>query len=284
MSIVSPKENEWSGDPATAVKLLNPLSEELSEMRQSLLFSALNAAVYNINRRSRDLKVFEFGRVYNRTQNAEGKTKIKEKKILSLLLTGKTSAESWSQKSETTVYKELHQAVQQVMHLMKVRAWESQESSAPFLAFGLEFSVKGKSLVKFGKVKADLLKKADLKQEAWYAEFDWEFLLQQYAPDFAYREISKFPEVRRDLSLVLDEKVSFATIQKLAFAAEKKLLKQVNVFDVYKGDKLGEGQKSYSVSFVLQDAEKTLTDQQIDKTMQRLMGSFEREAGAIIRK
>jgi phenylalanyl-tRNA synthetase beta chain len=284
LSIVSPKENEWSGDPVTAVKLLNPLSEELSEMRQSLLFSALNAAVYNINRRNRDLKLFEFGRVYNRTQNAEGKTKIKEKKILSLLLTGKTTAESWSSKSDTTAYKEVHQAVHQVLKLMKVRSWESQESTANFLAFGLEFSVNGKSLVKFGKVKADLLKKADLKQEAWYAEFDWEFLLQQYSADFAYQEISKFPEVRRDLSLVLDEKVSFASIQKLAFQTEKKLLKLVNVFDVYKGDKLGEGQKSYSVSFVLQDAEKTLADQQIDKTMQRLMAAFERELGAIIRK
>ena len=280
LSIVNPKENAWTGDPESSVKLLNPLSEELSEMRQSLLFSALNTAVYNINRRNRDLKVFEFGRVYKR--NTQGK--IKEKKMLSLLLTGKTSAESWALKGDNTAYRHLHQAVQQVLKWMKVRQFEGQETASPSFAYGLDYTVNGKVLVRFGKVKSDLLKKADLKQEAYYAEFDWEYLMQQYSTDFVFKEISKFPEVRRDLSLVLDEEVSFNKIQKIAYQTEKKLLKQVNVFDVYKGDKLAENQKSYSVSFILQDQEKTLTDQQIDKTMQRLMGAFEREVGAIIRK
>lgn len=284
LSIVSPKENEWAGNPETAVKLLNPLSEELSEMRQSLLFSALNTAVYNINRRNRDLKLFEFGRVYARTVNQEGRTKVKERKVLSLLLTGKTSAESWAEKSDNTGYRHIHQAVHQVLSLMKTGLTENNETVAPFLGYGLDYLVRNKVLVRFGLVSADLLKKADMKQVAYYAEFDWDLLLQLYSPDFKYVEIPKYPEVRRDLSLVLPDEVQFETIRRLAYQTEKKLLKHVNIFDVYKGDKLESDRKSYSVSFILQDTEKTLNDQQIDKTMQRLMDVFEKEAGAIIRK
>ncbi len=281
LSIVNPKEND---NPETAVRLLNPLSEELSEMRQSLLFSALNTAVYNINRRSRDLKLFEFGRVYSRGVNQEGRTRVKEKKVLSLLLTGKTSAESWAQTPENTGYKHIHQAVHQVLRLMKTGATENTETSSPSFAYGLDYLVRNKILVSFGPVSAGLLKKADMKQAAFYAEFDWELLLQLYSPDFKYVEIPKFPEVRRDLSLVLPDQVRFEQIRKLAYQTEKKLLKNVNIFDVYKGDKLEENQKSYSVSFILQDPEKTLNDQQIDRTMQKLMEVFEKEAGALIRK
>ncbi len=284
LSIVSPKENEWTGNPETAVKLMNPLSEELSEMRQSLLFSALNTAVYNINRRNRDLRLFEFGRVYSRSVNPEGKTRIRERKVLSLLLTGKTSAESWAEKSENTSYQHIHEAVHQVLSLMKAGQTENSETSMAYFAYGLEYLARNKVLVRFGPVSSDLLKKADLKQPAYYAEFDWDLLLQLYSPDFKYAEIPKYPEVRRDLSLVIGDEVKFDTIRKLAYQTEKKLLKNVNIFDVYKGDKLESDRKSYSVSFILQDAEKTLNDQQIDKAMQRLMDVFEKEAGAIIRK
>jgi phenylalanyl-tRNA synthetase beta chain len=284
LSIVSPKENAWIGDPDASVKLLNPLSEDLSEMRQSLLFSALNAAVYNINRRNKDLKFFEFGRVYTKTTNAEGKTKIKERKVLSLLLTGKTSSESWSEKSDNTSYKGIHQAVKQVLTLMKVGQTDNNETSSPYFDYGLEYMIRNKQVVKFGLVSSNFAKKADLKQAAYYAEFDWDFLMSLYSSDFKYVEIPKFPEVRRDLSLVIANDVKFDTIQKLAFQTDKKLLKRVNVFDVYKGDKLEANTKSYSVSFILQDTEKTLNDQQIDKTMQKLMGVFEKEVGAVIRK
>jgi phenylalanyl-tRNA synthetase beta chain len=284
LSIVSPKENGWIGDPEASVKLLNPLSEDLSEMRQSLLFSALNAAVYNINRRNKDLKMFEFGRVYTKTVNAEGKTKIKERKVLSMLLTGKTSSESWAEKADNTSYKHIHQAVKQVLTLMKLGQTDNNETASPYFAYGLDYMFRNKQVVKFGLVSSDLLKKADMKQAAYYAEFDWDFLMNLYSSDFKYVEIPKFPEVRRDLSLVISDDVKFDTIQKLAFQTEKKLLKNVNIFDVYKGDKLDSDKKSYSVSFILQDAEKTLNDQQIDKTMQKLMGVFEKEVGAVIRK
>lgn len=284
LSIVSPKENEWAGNPETAVKLMNPLSEELSEMRQSLLFSALNTAVYNINRRNRDLKLFEFGRAYYQSVNQEGKTRVRERKVLSLLLTGKTSAESWAEKSDNTVYKDIHQAVHQVLSLLKTGQTDNNETSSPYFAYGLDYLVRNKVLVSFGPVSFELLKKADMKQAAYYAEFDWDLLLQVYSTDFKYVEIPKYPEVRRDLSLVIPDEVKFETIRKLAYQTEKKMLRNVNIFDVYKGDKLEDNRKSYSVSFTLQDTEKTLNDQQIDRTMQRLMDVFEKEAGALIRK
>ena len=284
LSIVNPKENEWTDTPEAAIRLLNPLSEELSEMRRSLLFSALNTAVYNINRKNRDLKMFEFGRVYSRSVNQEGKVRVKERKMLSLLLTGKTSAESWAEKSENTAYRHIHQAVHQVLRLMKVVPAGIEETSSRAFAYGLDYLVRTKVLVSFGAMRADLLKAADLKQQAFYAEFDWDLLLQCYTADFTYAEIPKFPEVRRDLSLVLPDDVKFEQIRKLAYQTEKKLLKTINIFDVYKGDKLGADQKSYSVSFVLQDPEKTLNDKEIDRSMQRLMDAFEREAGALIRK
>lgn len=284
LSIVSPKENEWLGLSDSAVKLLNPLSEELSEMRQGLLFSLLNAAVYNINRRNKDLRFFELGRGYSKTRNQEGKTKIKEKKLLGILLTGKTRAESWTAKSEAVSYKNIHQAVHLVLDAFKIKKFEISETSDAAFDYGLEYLVNGKTLVKFGLVKTQLKKNVDLKQPAYFAEFDWEMLLKLYSGDFKFKEIPKFPEVRRDLSLVIDESVMFETIRKLAFKTEKKLLQNVNVFDVYKGDKLENGKKSYSVSFILQDAEATLTDKQIDKVMQKLMEVFEKETLAVIRK
>ena len=133
-------------------------------------------------------------------------------------------------------------------------------------------------------VDPNLAAKADLKQAAYYAEFDWDLLCKLYSSESKFVEIPKYPEVRRDLSLVLSKTVKFDQIKKVAFNIEKKLLKSVNVFDVYQGEKLPDDQKSYSVSFILQDEEKTLNDQQIDKTMQKLMGAFENEVGAVIRK
>jgi phenylalanyl-tRNA synthetase beta chain len=283
LSIVKPDENKWVGEAESVVKLLNPLSEELSEMRQSLLFSGLNAIVYNVNRRNKDLKIFEFGRTYSKSI-VEGVTKIKENKVLGVLISGNVSSESWRQKAVPASYHNLYQVVSNILKLMKVKKADTNETSNPIFAYGLEFLVRNKVLVKLGLINADLLAKADLKQAAFYAEFDWDLLCKIYSADNKFTEISKYPEVRRDLSLVLSKEIKFEQIKKIAQNVEKKLLKSVNVFDVYLGDKLPENQKSYSVSFILQDEEKTLNDQQIDKTMQRLMNAFETEVGAVIRK
>jgi phenylalanyl-tRNA synthetase beta chain len=283
LSIVKPLDNQWLEQSDSVVKLLNPLSEELSEMRQSLLFSGLNALTYNVNRRNKDLKFFEFGRTYVKNI-VEGQTKIKENRVLGIWMSGNLTAESWMQKSSPLSYQHLFQAVSQVLALMKVNKVDTTETSNPAFAYGLEYMVRNKALVKFGLVSPALTAKADLKQPTFYAEFDWDLLCKLYTTEGKFTEIPKYPEVRRDLSLVLPKTAKFDQIKKVAFNVERKLLKSVNVFDVYEGDKLPADQKSYSVSFILQDTEKTLNDQQIDKTMQRLMGAFENEVGATIRK
>ncbi|MCP9767419.1 phenylalanine--tRNA ligase subunit beta [Lacihabitans sp. LS3-19] len=283
LSIVKPADNAWLNEGESVVKLLNPLSEELSEMRQSLLFSGLSSVLYNVNRRNKDLKFFEIGRTYNKSE-VEGITKIKENKVLSLLMTGNVSAESWMQKSTAINYHHLFQVVSQVLNLMKIKKMDTNETSNAMFAYGLEHIVRNKSLVKFGLVSNELLAKADIKQPVFYAEFDWDLLCKIYSGENKFTEIPKYPEVKRDLSLVLNKDVKFEQIKKVAYNIERKLLKSVNVFDVYQGDKLPADQKSYSVSFILQDEEKTLNDQQIDKTMTRLMVAFEAEVGAVIRK
>lgn len=283
LSIVRPAENVGTHSEEEIVKLLNPLSEELSQMRSTLIFSGLNALVYNINRRNRDLKFFEFGRTYRKIAQ-EGVSKIKENSVLGIWLTGNVQSETWSQKSQPVAFKDIYQTIHQVFDAIKVTKTEVSETSDPRFEYGLEISTRSKLLCTVGKVAGSVKKTADIKQNVYYAEFDWDLLQKVYSAEYQFVEIPKYPEVRRDLSLVIGEGISFDQIKKTAFNTERKILKQVNVFDVYKGDKLEPGQKSYSVSFILQDLEKTLNDQQIDKSMQRLMQAFEKEVGAIIRK
>ncbi len=285
LSIIKPSQNVWlnSGNDSGVIKLLNPLSEELSEMRQSLLFSGLNAIHYNINRRSRDVKVFEFGRTYFNA-SLDSNIKVKENKVLSIWMTGNTHSESWAQKSNALSFQNLNQAVSLVLSQMRISKPGAVVTKNEIFAFGKDYVLRNKVLVSFGLINKNLLQKADLKQPVFYAEFDWALLMKMYTVEVKFFEIPKYPEVRRDLSLVLEKSVKFEDIKRIAFATEKKILKSVNVFDVYTGDKLKESQKSYSVSFVLQDQEKTLNETQIEKTMDRFMLTFEKEIGAIIRK
>ncbi len=285
LSIIKPSQNVWlnSGNDSGVIKLLNPLSEELSEMRQSLLFSGLNAIQYNINRKNRDVKVFEFGRTYFNA-SLDSNVKVKENKVLSIWMTGNTHSESWAQKSNALSFQNLNQAVSLVLSQMRISKPEAVVTKNEIFAFGKDYVLRNKVLVSFGLINKNLLQKADLKQPVFYAEFDWALLMKMYSVEVKFFEIPKYPEVRRDLSLVLEKSVKFEDIKRIAFATEKKILKSVNVFDVYTGDKLKESQKSYSVSFVLQDQEKTLNETQIEKTMDRFMLTFEKEIGAIIRK
>ncbi|GAB3571075.1 phenylalanine--tRNA ligase subunit beta [Spirosoma luteolum] len=271
------------------VTLLNPLSDELSVMRQTLLFSALETVVYNQNRRQRDLSLFEFGKVYAQHTGEGGRTTYSEKMRLSLTLSGNQAAESWRQKSQPVTYADLATAVQRVLNLFRIgagqeRRVDTQPADPALFQYGLTYLVNKKPVVSLGLVQPKLAKLVDLKQPVFYADFDWEYLLKLGSPKMRYQEVPRFPVVRRDLSLVLDKAVAFEQINKLAQQTERKLLQAVNVFDVYEGDSLGAGKKSYSISFLLQDATQTLTDATIDKTMQRLMQAFERDLGAVIRK
>ncbi len=262
------------------VRLLNPLSDELSVMRQTMLFSALDTIVHNLNRRQRDLKLFDFGKVYFKTESG----KYIETPRLSIALTGNRTAETWQHKAEPVAFQDLSAAVQRVLNLFRIRSTNSQPTDSDLFQYSLTYAVQKKPLVSFGLVHPKLLKLTDCKQPVFYADFDWELLLNLYDPKARYQEVSRFPEVRRDLSVVLPKAVSFEQVSRVAAQTERKLLQAVNVFDVYEGEKLDVGQKSYSVSFVLQDPAQTLTDAVIDKTMQRLMAGFERELGAVIRK
>ena len=266
--------------PGYDVRLLNPLSDELSVMRQTMLFSALDTIVHNLIRRQRDLKLFDFGKVYFRTESG----KYIETPRLSIALTGNRTAETWQHKAEPVAFHDLSAAVQRVLNLFRIKTIDTQPTDSELFQYGLTYFIQKKPLVSLGLVSPKLLKLTDCKQPVFYADFAWELLLKLYNPEARYQEVSRFPEVRRDLSVVLPNGISFDQLNRVATQSERKLLRAVNVFDVYEGDKLDAGQKSYSVSFVLQDPAQTLTDGAIDKTMQRLMSAFERELGAIIRR
>lgn len=268
-----------AGLPGEDVVLLNPLSEELSVMRQTLLFSTLETLVYNLNRRQKDLKIFEFGKVYHKREG-----KYIENNRFSLALTGNAQAESWQQKGTAVTYHELAATVQRVLHTLRIRNYDTQPADTSLFQYGLTYLVNKKPIVSLGLVNPKLAKLVDLKQPVYYADFDWKALVRLYSSKAVFEDVSRFPEVRRDLSLVLDKSVTFEQISRLAGQTERKLLRSVNVFDVYEGENLGKGKKSYSVSFILQDPAQTLNDTVIDKTMQRLMTAFERDLGAVIRK
>ncbi|MBC3786561.1 phenylalanine--tRNA ligase subunit beta [Spirosoma utsteinense] len=270
--------------PGTDVTLLNPLSEELSVMRQTLLFSSLETLVYNLNRRQKDLKLFEFGKVYHKTVTDSGTTKYVERMRLSVALTGNQQAESWLQKSQPVSFHDLSTAVQRILNLFRIRSFETQPADPNLFQYGLTYVVNKKPMVSLGLIKGKLTKLVDLKQPVFYADFDWSALIKAAGSKVRYQEVSRFPDVRRDLSLVLDKEITFEQISRLAYQTERKLLRSINTFDVFDGEQLGIGKKSYSVSFVLQDPAQTLTDATIDKTMQRLMSTFEKELGAVIRK
>ena len=269
---------------AENVEILNKLSPELGVMRQTMLFTGLEAIIHNINRRQKDLKLFEVGRTYRKSGDGSAVNGYEEKNILAIYLTGNTSAESWKDKSIPNTFHDLSSAVQELLQSINISNYTyKQLENDALLSQGLSLEKNTKTFARFGQVKSKYSKMLDIKQTVFYAEIDMDLLLKWTSNKLTYREIPKFPEVRRDLSLVLDKKVTFEEIQKLAQKTEKKLLRELNVFDVYEGDKIGSDKKAYAISFTLQDEEQTLNDKQIESTMQRLMQTFEKELGAVIR-
>jgi phenylalanyl-tRNA synthetase beta chain len=267
--------DSMAGEP---VAILNYLSEDLSVMRQTLLFSGLEVVAHNSNRRQRDLKLFEFGKTYHQIDG-----KYKEKERLAVFMSGNVHEETWFEKSREVVFHDLAAAVGQILASMKIKNTEKTEVDTNIFQYGITLTLNRKPVVSFGMLKPSLLKKSDIKAGVFYADFDWEFILKQYDSAVQYKEVPKFPEVRRDLSLVVDKKITFEELKQIAYKTEKQLLRAVNVFDVYEGANL-DGKKSYSISFILQDDLQTLTDKVIEKSMQRLISNYERELGAVIRK
>lgn len=280
-SLTKPSYVEKSGylNPTFNVEILNKLSEDLGVMRQTLLFSGLEVLAHNINRRQKDLRVFEFGTVYSNTPDgyAEGRK-------IALFLTGDKAAESWLEPSKKLSFTDLYSAVEVIIEKLGISNVSVDIIHEAPYDYALQLKLGEKILGTAGLVQDSLAKLAEVRQEVWYAELDWDLLAKKASGLKKFQEISKFPEVRRDLSLVIDKEVSFDQIKKVALKAGGKLLQRIGAFDVYQGDKIDAGKKAYALSFYLQDTEQTLTDKVIDKTMSRLIQSFENEVGAFIRK
>jgi phenylalanyl-tRNA synthetase beta chain len=266
-------------DHKKTISLLNPLSGELSILRKTSIFSALEIAAYNINRKKSNLGLFEFGKTYH-TNNE----KRIEEKYLSILLSGSRQEQSWTGTNTPSGFFQLKSMVETVLSRLGIAGSISKPDSSGLFSEGLSLTKGPMELVSFGVVKKSLLKHFDIKQEILFANFNWDILLKLLnKKDIKFKGISKYPEVKRDFALLLNNEVSFKEVYDLGYKTEKSLLKNISLFDVYEGENLPNGKKSYAVSFTLQDDNKTLTDNQIDKIMKKLQRNFEEELQAELR-
>jgi phenylalanyl-tRNA synthetase beta chain len=261
------------------VAMLNPLSNDLKVMRQSLLFSGLESVAYNINRKNNSLKFYEFGKTYHKYNN-----KYQEDKHLTLYVTGNRTKESWNSVSKTSDFFYAKGIITAVLSRLGINGLKTTPTKQDVFSEGITLSLGKMKLVEFGVVKRTVLKEFGIKQEVLFADFNWDTILKLTGnKNIKVSELAKFPAVKRDLALLIDTKTEFKEIYNLAFQSEKNVLKEVDLFDVYEGDKLPEGKKSYAVSFLLQDETKTLADKQIDKIMQKLQQTFEKNLDAVLR-
>jgi len=261
------------------VAMLNPLSSDLGVMRQSLLFSGLESVIYNINRKNNSLKFFEFGKTYHHFESGYS-----EQKHLTLFITGKRTKDGWNITQKKSDFFYLKGIVTALLQRLGVQKTKTMLTKNDVFSEGITLSLGKTKLVDLGVVKYTILKEFGIKQEVLYADFNWENILKVGGKSkVKVSELSKFQAVKRDFALLVDEKVTFSEIYNLAFQAEKDFLKEVDLFDVYEGDKLEKGKKSYAVSFLIQDKNKTLNDKQIDKIMQKLQHTFEKNIGAVLR-
>ena len=285
---------------ATCVKIMNPLSQDLGVMRQTLLFGGLESIQRNANRKNADLKFYEFGNCYHYDADKIATRQAKDPKWeydplyayseephLALWITGNKAAQSWIQKEEKTSFYTLNAYVNNVLRRLGVNIANCtlEALDNELCTDGMVIKApNGKQIGFMGIVSNKLLKAFDIDNPVYYADLDWNMLLRlnkQYKP--VINDLPKFPEVKRDFALLVDKSVKFADLAKAALAAEKKLLKAVNLFDVYEGKNLEDGKKSYALSFILQDAENTLKDKQIEAIMAKLLKTFEEKFDAKLR-
>ena len=261
------------------VTMLNPLSNDLKVMRQSLLFSGLESISYNLNRKNNSLKLYEFGKTYHKYEKG-----YQEDKHLTIFVSGARTKDSWTSLTQNSDFFYLKGIVMSILERIGVTNIKTSPVKSDVFSEGIVLSLGKNKLVEFGVIKKKILKEFGIKQEVLFADFDWTSILSiSGKKKIKVSMLPKFPSVKRDLALLLDQKITFKEIYDLAFQSERNLLKDVGLFDVYQGDKLPEGKKSYAVSFVLQDNNKTLEDRQIDKIMQKLQQSFEKNLGAVLR-
>jgi phenylalanyl-tRNA synthetase beta chain len=273
------------------VKIMNPLSSDLNVMRQTLLYGGLESIEHNAKRKNGNCRFFEFGNVYffhpEKKDEENPMNAYKEEYHLGLWLTGKRVEGSWAHKNEDSTFYELSACVENILRRIGVKPGMivRKKSENDIFSAGLAIENRGgKTLVEMGIITKKLQKQFGLDNPVYYAELNWTALMKVVKKnEVLYTEISKFPPVSRDLALLVDNSVEFAQIEQIARQTEKKLLKNVELFDVYEGDKLPAGKKSYAVNFILQDEEKTMGDKQIDAIMQKLIANLKKQLNAELR-
>lgn len=276
--------------PERCVRIINPLSADLNVMRQTLLFNMLEAVCLNINHKNGDLKLYEFGNCYfydeaKRTEENH-LAAYSEEYRLAIAVTGIATPQSWNTKPEKASFFTLRAVAEKLLRRfgIDIYALKSEPTQSDLFAEGLTMSLNGKELLQIGVVSSKLRRLTDVKQEVYYLEMNFDALVRSTKKHrIAAEELSKFPEVKRDLALLVDRDVTFAALRSVALATERKLLKSVSLFDVYEGDKLPVGKKSYALSFILEDKTRTLDDKTIERVMANLTRQFEQQCGAQVR-
>ena len=285
------KSSYYGDKQDTLVHIMNPLSSDLNVMRQTLLFGGLESIQHNVNRKRQNLRFFEFGNVYTfdpeKKNDDDPMQAYKEQNHAALWVTGKRVEGSWAHKNEDSTFYELSAYVENILRRIGVKPGMivRKKSLNDIFSSGLTIENRGgKKLVEMGIITKKLQKQFGLDNPVYYAEMNWTALMKVIKKnEVLYTEISKFPAVSRDLALLVDNSVEFAQIEQIARQTEKKFLKKVELFDVYEGDKLPVGKKSYAVNFILQDEEKTMGDKQIDAIMQKLITNIKKQLNAELR-
>ena len=262
------------------VELLNPLSQDLNVLRRSLIFGGLESVLRNQNMKNPNLKFYELGKTYEK--EAEGT--YKEQKHLSLWLTGVSEERHWSKAATQSSFFALKGYVQKIINRLGIAKLKVKASENELLTDAVGLYFKKTLIAEFGKVKTSVLKMIGIKQDVFYADFQWDEVLKlvQFVHT-KFKPLPKFHPVKRDLSLLLDEAVKYSELERIAFESERKLLKEVELFDVYEGKKLPKGKKSYALTFKLESEEGTLKDKQIDKVMEKLQATFKSKLNAELR-
>ncbi len=260
------------------VNILNPLSSDLNILRRTMLFSALETIEYNSNRKNNDLKIFEFGKTYSRVD------KYIENQHLFLSITGRRLKENWNSTNNQINFFDLKEYVHTILNKLGIFKFDSTLNDNPFFDDYIQYKLNNDIIVSFGSVNNKILKKYKINKSVYIADFNWDVLLKIVkGSNIVYSPVNKFPSVRRDLSLLIDKNISFSELKSIAKSIKCNILKDINLFDVYNGDKLPENKKSYSLSFIFEDNSKTLTDIQIDKIMDKLIKEYKKGVSAEIR-
>jgi len=272
-----------------SVMLHNPLSSDLNSLRQSMVFGGLETISYNINRKNPDLKLYEFGNCYFFDKTAsrnEPLTPYTENEHLALYITGRKQEQTWNAQEEQTSFYYLKSFVENILERLGLNSnkLDMEKADAELFSDGVTYSMNGDPVVDLGIISRTFLSQFEIEQDVFFADFHWNTVLKMIEHyKITYAELPKFPEVKRDLALLLDKNIQYKQVKEVALQTEKQILKKVSLFDVFEDEKIGKEKKSYAVSFILQDEKRTLTEKQIEQVMSRLIKAFETKLGAKIR-